>query len=245
MRSITLSDMPGQTLASIEARLRPPRLAWAGAALLAAAGALALALRQGALGALLLLGGLLLGLGLWLYSASNGTERAPLEAGAAGEQAVRRALAGLDDRYTLLNGLRLPERQVEIDHLLIGPRGLFLLETKAHGGAIVYAEGGWLRLQPGAHGVLRRRQIGDPAAQAQRNMRALRHHLATRLGARAQALPLVPIVVFTHPHVTLETVGAEVAIVRLADLPPLLRLYPEDRLAPDDAARIVALFTAP
>lgn len=243
MHSVTISDMPGQRLAGIEARLRPSRLAWCGAALPVIAGTLALALHHSASGASLLLIGLLLLVGVGLYGSRGGAERAPLEAGVAAEQAVRQALAGLDDRYYLLNGLRLPEGQVEIDHLLLGPRGLFVLETKAHGGSIVYAEGSWLRLQPGANGVLQRRQIGDPAAQVQRNARALRLYLAAQLGAWARALPLVPIVVFTHPHITLEVYEGGVAIVRLTDLAPLLRLYGEDRLAPAEVSRILALLT--
>ena len=164
MQIVTLSDLSAGELAAIEARLRPSRLAWCFSAAPMLAGVVAFALRQEAVGALLLLIGLVALMGLWLYGQLGGERRAHLEAGRAGEEAVRRALAGLDDRYYLLNGLTVPGEHMEIDHLLAGPRGLFLLETKAHGGTIVYGDGRWWRIHAGARGPLQRRQIGNPSA---------------------------------------------------------------------------------
>jgi hypothetical protein len=66
-----------------------------------------------------------------------------LLAGAMGEQRVIQELEQLDDRYYLMNGMviALPRskfwykgnqyvRSATLDHLLLGPEGLFLLETK-------------------------------------------------------------------------------------------------------------------
>jgi hypothetical protein len=244
MQIVTLSDLSAGELAAIEARLRPSRLAWCIAAAPMLAGVMALVLRQEAVGALLLLIGLAALLGLWLSGQLGGERRARLEAGRAGEEAVRRALAGLDDRYYLLNGVTVPGERMEIDHLLAGPRGLFVLETKAHGGTIVYGDGQWWRLQAGARGLLQRRQIGNPSAQAQRNARLLRRYLTTRLGARATALPLVPIVVFTHPHAMLDADDAPLPVVHLRQLPALLQIYADDRLDAADVRRVVSLLTS-
>src|ERR671939_294826 len=188
MQSVTLADPPADALAAIAARMRPRRIAWGAAAAPLVAAVLAFALRQDAGGALLLLIGLVALMGLWLYGQLGGERRARLETGRAGEEAVRCALAGLDDRHYLLNGVTVPGEHMEIDHLLAGPRGLFLLETKAHGGTIVYGDGRWFRIQAGARGPLQRRQIGNPSTQAQRNARLLRRYLTTHLGARATAL---------------------------------------------------------
>src|SRR3984893_5515191 len=50
-------------------------------------------------------------------------------AGIAGEQLVATELGrALDDEWTLLRGYR--NRRGEIDHLLLGPRGLFAIEVK-------------------------------------------------------------------------------------------------------------------
>ena len=138
MQSVRLSDPPADALAAIDARMRPRRSAWGAAAAPLVVGVLAFALRQDGVGALLLLIGLVALIGLWLYGQLGGERRTHLEAGRAGEEAVRCALAGLDDRYYLLNGVTVPGERMEIDHLLAGPRGLFVLETKAHGGTIVY-----------------------------------------------------------------------------------------------------------
>jgi hypothetical protein len=134
---------------------------------------------------------------------------------------------------------------MEIDHLLAGPRGLFLLETKAHGGTIVYGDGRWFRIQAGARGPLQRRQIGNPSAQAERNARLLRRYLAAHLGARATALPLVPIVVFSHPHAMLDADDAPIPVVHLRQLPALLQIYADDRLDAADVRRVVSLLTSP
>ena len=243
MQIVTLSDLPTGEVAAIEARLRPSRLAWCFSAAPMLAGVVAFALRQEAVGALLLLIGLVALIGLWLSGQLGGERRARLEAGHAGEEAVRCALAGLDDRYYLLNGVTVPGERMEIDHLLAGPRGLFVLETKAHAGTIVYGDGRWWRIHAGARGVLQRRQIGNPSAQAQRNARLLRRYLVAHLGARATALPLVPIVVFTHPHAMLDA-DAPIPVVHLRQLPALLRLYADDRLDAADVTRVVNLLTS-
>jgi hypothetical protein len=245
MHSVTLSDPPADALAAIDARMRPRRIAWGAAVAPLVAAVLAFALRQDAVGALLLLIGLMALMGLWLYGQLGGERRARLEAGRAGEEAVRCALVGLDDRYYLLNGVTVPGEHMEIDHLLAGPRGLFLLETKAHGGTIVYGDGRWFRIHAGARGPLQRRQIGNPSAQAQRNARLLRRYLAAHLGARATALPLVPIVVFTHPHAMLDADDAPIPIVHLRQLPALLQLYADDRLDAAGVTCVVNLLTSP
>src|SRR5919202_2858847 len=162
MQSVTLSDPPADALAAIDARMRPRRIAWGAAVAPLVAAVLAFALRQEAMGALLLLIGLVALIGLWLYGQLGGDRRARLEAGRAGAEAVRCALAGLDDRYYLLKGVTVPGECMEIDHLLARPRGLFVLETKAHGGTIVHGDIRWWRLQVGARGLVQRRQIGNP-----------------------------------------------------------------------------------
>ena len=108
MQSVTLSDPPADALAAIDVRMRPRRIAWGAAAAPLVAAVLAFALRQDGVGALLLLIGLAALTGLWLYGQFGGERRAHLEVGRAGEEAVRCALAGLDDRYYLLNGVTVP-----------------------------------------------------------------------------------------------------------------------------------------
>lgn len=50
--------------------------------------------------------------------------------GILGERLVIEALTPLDNSYVLINDVVLPKRKGNIDHILIGPTGLFVIETK-------------------------------------------------------------------------------------------------------------------
>ena len=64
-----------------------------------------------------------------LPSAGDTDTEEKIRAGIAGEQLVATELGrALDDDWTLLRGYR--NRRGEIDHLLLGPRGLFAIEVK-------------------------------------------------------------------------------------------------------------------
>lgn len=60
--------------------------------------------------------------------------------GAEGEEAVGRKLAKLDDRWTVLHDLPLNEKGSNLDHLVIGPGGVFALNTKKVRGKIWVGE---------------------------------------------------------------------------------------------------------
>lgn len=52
-------------------------------------------------------------------------------AGAAGERATARALAGVErDGWTVLTDVRPPGKRWNLDHVLIGPAGVVVVETK-------------------------------------------------------------------------------------------------------------------
>ena len=60
--------------------------------------------------------------------------------GAEGEEAVGRKLAKLDDRWTVLHDLPLNKKGSNLDHLAIGPGGVFALNTKKVRGKIWVGE---------------------------------------------------------------------------------------------------------
>ena len=47
-----------------------------------------------------------------------------------GEMAITEALKDLPDEYVLMNDLMLPDDKGNVDHLVMGPNGLFVIETK-------------------------------------------------------------------------------------------------------------------
>jgi len=52
--------------------------------------------------------------------------------GILGEKMVVEALATLDNSYVLINDIILPGRKGNIDHILICPKGIFVIETKSY-----------------------------------------------------------------------------------------------------------------
>ncbi len=67
--------------------------------------------------------------------------------GAAGEQATAALLAHLaPSRWTVLHDLAVPGSRANIDHLVIGPTGLWVVDTKAFRGRV---EARWGRLRVG------------------------------------------------------------------------------------------------
>jgi hypothetical protein len=56
--------------------------------------------------------------------------------GKYGEETVSAALKSLPNDFVLLNDLMLPDGRGNVDHLVIGPNGLFVIETKNYSGYV-------------------------------------------------------------------------------------------------------------
>ncbi len=54
--------------------------------------------------------------------------------GAAGERATAAALAQLDARFVVFHDLHVPGSPANVDHLVIGPTGVFVVDSKAYSG---------------------------------------------------------------------------------------------------------------
>ncbi len=59
----------------------------------------------------------------------------PWFVGAVGERAVGRQLARLSPEWTVLHSVPAPRSRGDIDHIVIGPGGMFTVNTKHHAGA--------------------------------------------------------------------------------------------------------------
>ena len=101
--------------------------------------------------------------------------RSMLRSGLAGQQRMREFLSGLNDEYFVLNNLKLPGRADDIDHIIIGPNGVFALETKNHRGRIYWQDSQWLQAKKSHSGrVQPPTPMRDPAHQLKRNIDYLR-----------------------------------------------------------------------
>jgi Flp pilus assembly protein TadG len=146
--------------------------------------------------------------------------QAQLDLGRAGERHVGSVLASeLPDDFVLVNGLKLRHAPGDIDHLVIGPTGVFLLETKTMAGQVVCNPNGtWQRTRQGRGGRYAA-YIGDPAAQVLRNVHAVRRVLHGALPWLFQGAPLwiEGLIVFPHPKTELAATHSRVPAVRLEE----------------------------
>jgi len=61
--------------------------------------------------------------------------------GAKGEEWVAHELAFLSSEYTVFNGLRLVGGKQNFDHIIVGPAGVFVVETKNWKGSVEFRDG--------------------------------------------------------------------------------------------------------
>lgn len=71
-----------------------------------------------------------------------GPEGRPWYWGALGERAVGRTLASLGPEWTVLHAVPVGEKSSDIDHVVIGPTGVFTINAKRHAGQNVWAAKG-------------------------------------------------------------------------------------------------------
>lgn len=69
------------------------------------------------------------------------TEERAWRIGADGEEAVAAQIAGLGPQWRVLHAVRVGQRDADIDHVLIGPAGVFTVNAKNHPHASVWVGG--------------------------------------------------------------------------------------------------------
>jgi Nuclease-related domain len=134
-------------------------------------------------------------------------EEERLAAGAAGERLVADQLGQLlDDEWTLLRGYR--NRRGEIDHVLLGPRGLFAIEVKNQNATIDCHGDQWWSTKYDKYGNLvgPRREMSDRRGRSpsvQLNEPA--SQLEDFLRSRNCPATIGRVVVLTHPRAQLRS----------------------------------------
>lgn len=134
------------------------------------------------------------------------------EAGTTGEKAVAKVLQELDDSYYLLSNVRLPRGKGDIDHVILGPNGVFAIETKNYSGKVMCYGDDWHRQR---RGMKEKTQIDSISEQARRGASDLRSFIRRK---NRLAVPVSPICVFTNPSVQLDLKEPAVPVLRLNEL---------------------------
>src|SRR5262245_5963392 len=137
--------------------------------------------------------------------------------GKMGESAVTRALCGLPDEYVLLNDLMLPDGKGNVDHLVIGPIGLFLIETKNYSGNVKCDRDDWF---------VNGQKIRSLSRQAKRNAMAIRASLEKVFVEQQSRIPFVnALIVFTSRRGRLNLNQPTVPVLRSFELARFIRDY--------------------
>ncbi len=130
--------------------------------------------------------------------------------GLQGEKQVAKLLSrSLNNDYYLINDLYLKERGGDIDHIVLAPSGVFVLETKNWSGSISVNGDEWVRAG-------KRDSASNPSRQVKNNVTKIRHII--------DALPNLPvvrvegIVVLTNRHAQVRVSNSSVQVLRLPQL---------------------------
>jgi hypothetical protein len=131
--------------------------------------------------------------------------------------AIVQALKGLDHRNHLYNFVP----SLPVEHLLVTPTGIFVLETRPFFGDVIHHGDRWSRpmnftaiLQRFTDGGL-----GNPTREALRDVETVRNLLRERLGDEAANLVgIAPVIVMINSRVKLRVTDPVVPVVPVAEL---------------------------
>jgi hypothetical protein len=137
---------------------------------------------------LIIIGIVLFGLGInYLRKSRN------YGSGMEGEKAVSQMLQSLDDSNYLIDDFLMDSRNSNIDHILLSPKGLFVIETKNYTGQIVCYGDKWIRKSN-----RRSYEIPSITMQAKKNAQEISGLIYKKNNLRIFVTPLC---VFTNPNV--------------------------------------------
>jgi hypothetical protein len=158
--------------------------------------------------------------------------------GRLGERLVTHRLHSLSDDYWLVNDVMLPRGRGNVDHVLIGPCGVIVIETKRLAGRIRCDGDEWFVNGRRRRSISRQVNIGATA---------VRYYLAEyHPDLTSTALRWVEsIIVFTHPTCRFEVNGAQTVVVRYSQLlEAVLELAKKHNLSPVVASRLAESLAA-
>jgi len=142
--------------------------------------------------------------------------------GAEGEEKVAAYLNLLGDGYHVVHDVVLPGRIGNIDHIVLGPNGIFVIETKNHKGYITCNGDWWKQRKIGRRGTPYLGNIGSPSKQVKRKAvllnRFIQNHFRINLYVNG-------IVVFTNEAARLKIISPTVAVLRPQELCDFIQYY--------------------
>ena len=136
--------------------------------------------------------------------------------GSEGEKIVINELKKLDDTYCLISGVVIPPNRGDVDHIVLGRNGIFVVETKNYSGEVSCNGDVWGRRKIGRRGKPYPLEIGNPSNQVKRNAKVLKDFILRHQREIFKKTPHIwveGILVFTNPAVVLKIKNPTVSIV--------------------------------
>ena len=135
-----------------------------------------------------------------------------------GEKRVVEVLrTSLENDYFLINNVRFRDSHGDIDHIVLGPNGIFSIETKNWRGKITCNGDSWQREDRPLVGT-------SPSEQAKKNAFRVRNAIENNEKKSFNSW-IEPILVFTNKHAKLYLNNPTVAVLKLQQLPGYITAY--------------------
>lgn len=139
-----------------------------------------------------------------------------------GEVRVAKLLnAKLSDDYYLINDVYFHDGNGDIDHIVLGPNGLFVIETKNWSGRITCNGDEWYR----QNRHKKSDSASSPSRQVKRNAARVKNAIETSETLRPLRIWVDGIVVFTNNHADLHMNYPTIPILKLHELPNYITSY--------------------
>jgi len=152
----------------------------------------------------------------WLFFRSYSGYRR----GYDGEKNVAKTLSSsLDNEYSLINDVMLADGYGNIDHVVLGPNGVFVIETKNYAGKIICDGDKWSSQRNGKFNRLLHYDLGSPSKQVKRNATRVKRVIEHTAMFKSKNIWVNGVLVFANKNVRLQISNPTVPILRSNQLP--------------------------
>ncbi len=157
------------------------------------------------------------------------------------DEVLYRELRGLRDDYLLVSFVQLPDGTL-LEHVVVGPRGVMLVETREQEGEFEFDGRQWRQRMSTWRRIFGsgQRSLGNPFADLAKRLEALRSWAE----AQGFPVPVQGVVVFTSPRARLVRVDSPpYTVTSPKGLKSMLQKLKGPTVPPDDQARISKALT--
>lgn len=126
------------------------------------------------------------------------------------------------EKYVVFNDINLPERYGNIDHIVVGPTGIFVIETKNYTGNYIVDDNDWYYINN--QGVERARS--NPGGQVKSNSMALKRYLSGK-EVNTYKLWINSVVALNSRSLTIKNSPKNYKILKPSQLPSFIENNPD------------------